>query len=402
MAWGSSSLRSCTSLWERLERNDPSLTDLFILPTKTVTKADWERCVHAISKHGAQRYLRSIHASGHAIDQESLQKLSTVLHETSLQVSWDELAIGDSNLGSDGVTALVSTWNQDTQIESLDLSYKSLGHTGLKNLLNWAQASKSLTKLDLSRNLDLVKGGTADTVLFSDSLQCLLLQEVNLSECSLDAESGGLVISLFASAPLLRIFRLGSNPLGQSVSTSLNRLSPSLVELSLNNCGLPDETFPRILPILCKLELLEKLDMSQNGLNSTGTVSVAKGLVDGFANLRCLNLAGNPLQSDGVATLVQEGCKLRSNNPPLASLDLSSTQCSARGAHMAIMSSQVQELRLFDNALGSEGFSQLVDTLQGGHAFLYSLDLAGNGANEDAVVKLLRGLLNTKVGFHQF
>ena len=53
----------------------------------------------------------------------------------------------------------------------------------------------------------------------------------------------------------------------------------------------------------------------------------------------------------------------------------------------------------FDNALGSHGLAALGDTLQGGHATLHSLDVAGNGANEAAVVTLLRGLLDATAGF---
>lgn len=400
MAWGSSSLRSCTSLWERLERNDPSLKDLFILPTKNVTTADWERCIRSLLLvHAQPRHLESIHASGHAIDLDSLQQLSSALHETSLQVPWKEIAIGDSKLGDEGVTALLSAWKNNSQIASLDLSYKNLSSSGWQSLKRWAATSEYLTKLDLSRNPDLVKGLEADDLLVDGSASFTALQEINLSECNLEGETGAALVSLFACGPKLRILQLGHNALGPSVSKSLFRLSPSLIELSLTNCGLTDKVLQTLVPSLSKLQELETLDLSQNSLTTTVAALVAKGLAEGFGSLQTLNLSGNALQGEGVKALIQQGCKIRSNQPALVLLDLSHTQCSAESAHVAIASSGVQNLRLFDNAFGSDGFAQLGETLQGGHATMYSLDVAGNGANEEAVVTFLRGLLDTSAGF---
>ena len=72
---------------------------------------------------------------------------------------------------------------------------------------------------------------------------------------------------------------------------------------------------------------------------------------------------------------------------------------SAEAARLAIKSLDTRQLRFFDNALGSEGFRLLSDTLRGGHPTIKSLDLAGNGANQEAVVELLQGLLVTEAGF---
>ena len=391
-------MRSCSTLWEKIERNDPTLVDLFILPTKKVTKADWERCVQAIQRHGRQRNIRSIHASGHAIDVESLRQLSKVLCQTSQEVPWGEIAVGDSNIGDDGVIALFSSFEKGFQLASLDLSYKSLSHKGLKSILEWTGSSDFLKKLDLSRNIDLVKGLSTDYVPARQGSNLFpALEEANLSTCNLQGQSGVLLISFLASAPQLRLLRLSQNPLGSSVVDSLTRVSGCLVELSLSQCQLIDEHFENLVPSLSQLDCLENLDISQNALTESGAVALAKGMAHGFPMLLAINLAGNPLQGTGVSSFID--LMGQQHQTSLHSLDLSNTRCSAEAARLVIKSSCTRLLRLFDNALGSAGFCLLSDTLRGGHPTMKSLDLAGNGANQEAVVEILQGLLVTDAGF---
>lgn len=344
--------------------------------------------------HGTQRCLRTIHASGHTIDLDLLRQLSQTLHETSLQVSWQEIAIGDSNLGNEGVTALVSAWQRDSQIVSLDLSYKNLQHNGLQTLLQWAETSEFLTKLDLSRNPDVAQELSVDWDAGFPTLQ-----EVNLSGCNLLGESGVTLVSLFAAVPQLQVLRLDRNVLGPFLNASLAELSPSLVELSLENCGLTDEILQNLIPMLAKQQRLEMLNLSENAMTATGVAIIAKGLAKDFSQLQALNVAGNPLQGEGVTILIEQGCMLRPASQALINLDLSRTQCTPQAANLAIMSSAAQQLRLFDNSLGSQGLTQLGDCLRGGHTTMHSLDVAGNGANQDAVVTLLRGLLVADAGF---
>ena len=397
MVWGSSSLRSCSSLWEKIERNDPSIVNLCILPTKKVDKADWDRCIQAIQRHGAERKLRSIQASGHAIDVDSLRLLSKALQETGKDVAWEEIAIGDSNFGDDGVEALVSAFDADTQLFSLDLSYKNLGSKGLLSLLRWASLSKTLRTLDLSRNADMTKGLVKEQFMDSSCTEFPALEVLNLSDCELEGESGAAVVSVFMPSPKLRILQISNNTLDSSVMNTLSQLPKSIVELSLANCVLSDDMCEKLIPNLSKLESLELLDLSQNSTTAAFAAILAEELANCFPSLKTLNLAGNPFQSSGVATIIEKGLKPRERS--LMSLDISATKCDPEAAQLAIETSRVQQLRLFDNALGSKGFNQLASSLHGGHSTLHVLDLAGNNADEEAVVKLLKGLLVRDAGF---
>ena len=50
MAWGSGAFNSCNALLERVEKNDPKLIELVILPMKVFGAKDLDRLSHAIGK----------------------------------------------------------------------------------------------------------------------------------------------------------------------------------------------------------------------------------------------------------------------------------------------------------------------------------------------------------------
>lgn len=127
-----------------------------------------------------------------------------------------------------------------------------------------------------------------------------------------------------------------------------------------------------------------------------------------WPRLEQLNLAGNALLQGSVQVLVQDGLVPRQKNAAaspvaiLQLLDLSSTKCPVEAAYIAICQAHVKQLRWFDNQLGSSGFAELAAKLSDGASIspngivaptLECLDLAGNGASQEAVVALLRALL---------
>ena len=105
---------------------------------------------------------------------------------------------------------------------------------------------------------------------------------------------------------------------------------------------------------------------------------------------------GNGILQGGVEALMNA---LVVSNCALESLDLSQTSCGAQGAAAAVKCTKLTSLRLFNNKLGSDGFETLVPLLKGGHASLVNLDLGGNDASEEAVVKLLNSIADDSAGF---
>ena len=148
-AWGAGSssssggFKSCNSLLQRLETNDPKLTEIVILPMKDFKDNDVERLATCIQS-GTNTNLKTISASGHAITPDSLNKLGRALASSSSNIT--HLAIGDQTMGDDGIKAFceglsTASAGSDTttdenaadndtaspcKLEFIDLSYKGL------------------------------------------------------------------------------------------------------------------------------------------------------------------------------------------------------------------------------------------------------------------------------------
>ena len=127
-AWGKNgSARSCETLLRRVERNDPGLTELVILPMKKFGSEEIFRLAKCLGSSQSKN-LRSLQASGHAIeDLSALEALGKVLTHI------ESIAIGDSKMGDDAVCALCRGMeaNEETKdgrnaLKSIDLSLKSM------------------------------------------------------------------------------------------------------------------------------------------------------------------------------------------------------------------------------------------------------------------------------------
>mmetsp|Transcript_16878 Transcript_16878/g.46356 ORF Transcript_16878/g.46356 Transcript_16878/m.46356 type:complete len:148 (-) Transcript_16878:184-627(-) len=145
-AWGKTgSARSCDALLKRIEDNDPRLTELVVLPLKNFGSKEVRRLARCIAK-GSNTHLRSLQASGHAIDDLSaLEELGRALAGegagsgegcgSGSGSALETIAIGDSNLGDDGVMALcrglnatktAATGSSNHKLRGIDLSYKNM------------------------------------------------------------------------------------------------------------------------------------------------------------------------------------------------------------------------------------------------------------------------------------
>lgn len=408
---------NCDSLLERIERNDSSLQDLILLPMKNMDTASWHRLIHALYRHGQDRCLTSIQASGHEISNiETLTCLGRAIHVTSQHVPWKCIALGKSDMGDAGVVALCtgllgsasSTSNTSNgsssnsssapllRLEALDLSFKEMKTgAGFVSIIRLCQDCTFLKHLNLSRNPgicgdnDETGGGECSSFMVNnnESINSSIfphVENLDLSSCNITGNDhvnhhANLLTSLSMSKNLC-ILRLSSNPLGGSTSATaaaaaamvaalgliLQRL-PLLRELHLSNCQINDDAM-QALPwtttseqTSCGCSLLQVLDLSMNQISAKGGIqALALGLASSMKSLVDLNLAGNPLLFEGVESLVCNGLVKRqlqqqqsSSLSSLLSLDLSETKCTGQGAALAIAQSGVKSLRLYNNDLQS-------------------------------------------------
>lgn len=397
MAWGSGGLRSCTSLWERIEKNQ--IEELYLLPTKVVSEQDWTRCIAAIAQHGADRRLTSLNTSGHFISLAAMSQLARTIAMTSQQKGWKLLAIGNYQMGNEGVSAILNEFRQQEylHLESFDMSLKGLTSNGLVDLIIWAFTTQNNMKsLNLSRNV-FDKWEETMVTTQKGPYRTASLHELNLSECGIKSVDDGnnhllgfLATTIGQSS--LHKLNLSNNSLG-SFGSNLHKIIPDgIKELDLSKCDLNDD----ILDQLLEFESLEVLDVSHNQFSEQGAMTIAKGLAEKWPRLKSLNLANNEgIGEGGIRSIAHGGMRSRCF-PVLDILDLGQTMCGVEGAKSVITQSQAKSIRLFGNNLGSEGLKRLADCLNESLEGLETLDVGGNGADESAVITFLEGLLNTQ------
>ena len=459
-AWGEgSSLRSCDSLLERIEKNDPSLQTLALLPIKNFTSDDCLRLASAIRRNGAEGHLRSIHASGHAVSAGALEALGAAVACAGGKIT--SLAIGDSRMGDEGMVALFRGLSYESatpsggssspaasSLQVLDLSYKGASKDGMRAIGECLSAERysSLISLDLSRNEGIGENGGIDALsqafdLARGGVAFRNLRTLNLAQCNIGSDDANkLVAFLLAnviesdkpidnstdiSVRLGTRFRiemvLNSNPIEGSgcnyIGSLLSRQGLSfLSSLSLVECNIGDEGVSALVEAAKAgggCSGLVMLDLSSNQITQEGAAMISTALaVDNgtalMSSLRELRLSNNDIGGEGIVSvcrnLVQvpqwksddDSNKLGSNST-LTILELCKTNCGADGFAATMKCGALTKLRLFGNRMGSSAFAAAAPLLRGGHPSIQELDIGGNDAKEDAVENLLREIIATDI-----
>jgi hypothetical protein len=399
-AWGSGSgLKSCEDLLKRVERNDPTLTNLVILPIKTFGAAQVDRLA-AVFEQGINTHLVGLHASGHSVPPPSLLRLGRAI--AANKCSLVELAVGNSKMGDEGVCALCEGLATSTEnsLEVIDLSYKGIGPVGFEAIIRCLGDSQRLRELNLSRNEGIANAATLaeDTKREENTVGTSTffprIDHLDLADCGIDGEFVARFFLTLLSEDCKLTLRLSGNPIGDEGFRSIFNGHVQLEKVYLSSCQIGDASMEFLAGLKAGNLPVSVLELSNNNISTPGAKFLSE--CPHLDRLADLNLSGNPLGADGVVALTSH---VQQEFPVLQVVDLSDTKCGVAGALAAVRDSHVASLRLFNNNLGPEGFRALADTLRGGHPTMVSLDLAGNRADEASVVALLSALLITDVKF---
>eukprot|EP00543_Licmophora_paradoxa_P009146 CAMPEP_0202448356 /NCGR_PEP_ID=MMETSP1360-20130828/7168_1 /ASSEMBLY_ACC=CAM_ASM_000848 /TAXON_ID=515479 /ORGANISM="Licmophora paradoxa, Strain CCMP2313" /LENGTH=398 /DNA_ID=CAMNT_0049065881 /DNA_START=77 /DNA_END=1273 /DNA_ORIENTATION=- len=341
-------------------------------------------------------------------------------------------------MGDEGVVAFCEPLQSVSggYVELLDLGSKGMTEDGIVAVAKSFGSSPYLKELNLSRNLGIGNLGIerfCSNITATNSFQNL--QRLILSSCGIGDDG---IRSLCKTLAKLGNSKnnnnnnnknrhielsLNDNTFGPAGCDAIGRdLLPSgaVQSLSLIGCRIGD---PGMIS-LCDAALqntgcadLKTLDLSQNGITANGARALAGCLwknetqkeekkTSCMPALEELVMAGNPLGSEGVQSIVQSLCQgttsantsaantnTTTTSPRLSVLNLADTNCGTDGAVCSLGCPSLRRLRLFGNKIGSDGFAAIAPLLRGGHPHLIELDLGGNNAERDAVNGLLRSIL---------
>mmetsp|Transcript_17281 Transcript_17281/g.35463 ORF Transcript_17281/g.35463 Transcript_17281/m.35463 type:complete len:486 (-) Transcript_17281:170-1627(-) len=429
-AWGrGGAASSCDALLRRVENNDPRLVDLVILPTKTFGRNEVERLASALSS-GANTHLKSISASGHSVPPIALSSLGSAIaaaFDKNKDAGIISLAIGDESMGDDGVIAICTSLEpfNGGSLQILEFGMKNMTKSGME-AIGSCFGNSNLSHLNLSQNKKSGDDGIAllckatlkeETSNAFPSLEYLDLSECNISHIGVKALYECLVKDNADARKKKIDLVLVSNPLGKDSYPYLSKLilpepdgQSALVSLSLTSCSIGDDGIAGIVNAVRSSQCkgLQRLNLASNGISNQGAKRISEALCPPdhdtpacWVDLCELNLAGNPLGSEGVIILANSLCQRKDSsgtiiapaNSTLKVLELSDTNCSAGGAAAILKCGNLSVLHLFNNNLQTEGFDAITLLLQGGHPSLETIDLGGNRASEAAVTKILKAVL---------
>merc|ERR1712151_574277 len=133
------------------------------------------------------------------------------------------------------------------------------------------------------------------------------LTDLSLSGCGLTSESQATLLNLVSLSPNLKSLDLSNNNLGPTGCSDMvtwmqqnEKDNFSLRSLELANCGLGDEGFFQLVPILGSLTYL---GVRTNGVTSTGLEAVMNS--NQMIQLKSLDLADNQIGEQGVHALTE-------------------------------------------------------------------------------------------------
>lgn len=389
MGWGD--FRSCKVLLDRVEKNDPTLKSLNILPMKEFGDAELKR-LGTIITSCKNTHLISLYASGHKVSNEALKEFGNALAFASRKnaLFLTELAFGCKEMGDEGLMAFAQGLKEiqcdKIKIQKLDLSSKGLTAKSWKTLLqtffsNSNDSSSLVSNLNVADNdfLGLSKLGEVDTYSLErlnvlNMARCNLRPEDLRQMCSIVGESRGKVS--------LELILSGNTEIGsdmQDIAQLMSENCDKITALKIDGCGICNNGLQNLLNSGIGKQL-RCFDLSNNEFNSAEVVEIlGKLLAQG--HVKDINLSQNKLSDDAAKILASN---IIQGNGNLEYLDLAQTNLSSENAIQFLKIPNLKYLRLFDNNLGEGSFfsnPELINILAE-NVCLETLDLCGNKATD--------------------
>ena len=300
------------------------------------------------------------------------------------------LNLSFNSIGSDGAVALSEGLKCCTNLQTLDLSFNSIGSDGAVALSEGLKCCTNLQTLNLHSNSISSDGAVA----LAEGLKCCTnLQTLDLSYNSIGSDGAVALAEGLKCCINLQILHLSSNSIGSDGAVALAeglKCCINLQELGLHTNSIGSDGAVALVEGLKCCTNLQTLNLHSNIISSDGAVALAEGLKC-CTNLQTLNLIGNSIGSDGAVALA-EGLKCCIN---LQILHLSSNSIGSDGA-VALAEGlkcciNLQQLGLHTNSIGSDGAVALAEGLKC-CINLQQLGLHTNSIGSDGAVALAEGL----------
>lgn len=297
MAWGTARNAGIDDIVDRLRRNDPGLTSLYLMRTRRFDESDARALGEVLA---ANKTLAELHLSSHPVTITQALALAAGLSSNG---GVRHVSIGNSTLGDEALVVLCDGFRRSRSLHTLDLEKKGLTSVSCGPLGRAVLESSTIRRVMLSDN-ELGDQGVADFLVCSSKLEAL-----ELCACLNKADQWTLVAQAmaeaFSEAHALRRLELDRNALDErgaaALSGGLSTLT-ALEQLSLN--GNP-AMGPGGLRALVFPSSLRRLDVGSTGAGDDGLRALANLVGAGkLPKLEYINVCGCGATCRGLAALL--------------------------------------------------------------------------------------------------
>ena len=323
--------------------------------------------------------------------EELATALASVIAKNELM---ERLSVSDNGLNNDGVIQIAKSLRKHSKLKLLDMRNNGITDKAANALASVISSNTRLEALYLGNNqlrLGFIK--ITNALKNISSIRVLDFVNNNLSEQIAD----DLAAAIWANNRL-EILWLSGNHLGSSTVVVVNALEgvSSLKDLALNNNkNKSEELATALASVIAKNELMERLSVSDNGLNNDGVIQIAKSLRK-HSKLKLLDMRNNGITdkaADALASVI-------SSNTRLEALYLGNNQLQLEFIKITNALKNISSIRVLDfinNNLSEQIADDLAAAIRANNR-LEILWLSGNhlGSSTVVVVNALEGISSLK------
>ena len=277
--WGD--FKSCKALLDRVERNDPSLTSLNMLPMKTFGDVELNRLAKIISS-GINNHLLTFHASGHVVSYDCLEQFGFALSHASEnnQLVLTDIAFGDKNMSDEGIASFAKGLRSSGSIvgfSKIDLSSKSLSAISWNLFIQSIYSLGDHSSMSSLRYLNIADNDLSGLKSSTKNDAKHQVESLNLARCNLKADDAQELLSflLASQSSSIELIMSDNTLIGPSIrvlASAICKEKGKIRTLKLDGCGICDEQLEGLLYLGIGPQL-QCVDLSRNRFETSSGIS---------------------------------------------------------------------------------------------------------------------------------
>ncbi|XP_048372096.1 protein NLRC5-like [Sphaerodactylus townsendi] len=302
----------------------------------------------------------------------------------------EDINISKSNVGTEGVCALVDALEGKLHLKSINLGFLNFENGSALKLIS------RLSALPLLRRLVLNNNGISSEVCphLAETLKnAIHMEEINLSYNEIEDAGIKEIATAVLEMKILKQIDLSHNgisPVGGQCFVEALARSYQLEELRLSENNIGPETVAKLAAILPSMHSLKLLHLSSCNIDSDGVSHLAKALSE-CPQIQNLSLSENCIEYKGIKALAEglgQSSQLSKIELKMCGITDSASKPLASGVGCCAL---LEEIVLSWNALGDESALELAKILPGMRR-LRILDLDHNEITGCGVRRLVEEL----------